>query len=125
MQLAQLHPEQWSQLDGAQGKDDARVFLKLIRSVDARYPLLDTVMRTRGFGTAAKDMQETWTAHGLLSSGVSFEHRRCKVFPFAYQHIDGVLWRSLRQGKLKGGTDRVKVSPCLHSSTRFLVNWHH
>jgi hypothetical protein len=110
LQLAQLHPGEWSQLDEVQGEDDARVFLELVQSVDGRYPLLDTVMRTCGLDSVTKDTKGVWTAHGLSSSGISFEHRCCKVFPFASELVGDVMWQSLRQGKVKGGNDHVKVS---------------
>lgn len=82
-----------------QTKSDAEIFGELLRSVDARYALLESTLEAKELTRTCQpvsDIKLNYASPG----GICVESRQTKLLPFEFHMAVEVLWRCLRQGKV-------------------------
>jgi hypothetical protein len=82
-----------------QSKSDADIFGDLLRSVEARYSLLESTL-------GANDLEQHCQAasdiklHYASVDGICVEYRHANVLPFDFSLTSEVFWTSLLDGKI-------------------------
>jgi hypothetical protein len=103
-----LQEAQWRKSDLG-GQADDQVFARIEQDVDVLCSMLDAVFRHAGLGSSVEDVHETKLSLTSLD-GVVLESRHSKLNPFDFRTVEGTVWRSFREGRVKLTNDRVLVS---------------
>lgn len=95
----QLQEEQWHKGE-LQAKRDDQIFDELLTSIDARRPLLERIFETNALHSASPEGGDASLKYAA-TNGMYIEFKDTKFLPFDHNMIDDVMWRSIREGKIK------------------------
>lgn len=94
----QLQEDHWRK--GEQiSKSDSEWFGDLVRSIESRHPLFESILNSNGLHRAALEVDEIKLKYAT-DDGLMIENKMAKVLPFDFGMCNRVLWRALRQGKI-------------------------
>lgn len=107
----QLQEDKW-QKNVTPTKNDEEIFDELSQSIDARRHQIDAIFETHGLDDASAEGGDANLKFSPVN-GIYIEFKDTKFLPFGFRMIDEVMWRSIRQGKLKVVESSVKVRALL------------
>ncbi|ETN20311.1 hypothetical protein PPTG_03341 [Phytophthora nicotianae INRA-310] len=107
----------WDQLqensnqERGEGRNEEEMFETMLRDVDSRYPHVDAVLEEHGLGESdpAVDIRDDANMKYSPDDGMYLEYKEKKYMPFDYKVMDGVVWRSFGEGKLKLEDTQVTI----------------
>lgn len=83
------------------------MFSAMLRSIDNRYPQLDSFMGFAAELVGNAGSKDTFEIKKASLDGICFEMKSAKVIPFDFHAVAQRLWEVLRQGKANALEDRV------------------
>ncbi|RLN45859.1 hypothetical protein BBI17_007016, partial [Phytophthora kernoviae] len=100
----------WDQLQensnnhgGVEGQNEDQMLEEMLRSINTRYPHVDTLLKEHGLGETdpAVNIGDDAAMKYSATEGMYLEFKEKKFMPFDYKTMDNVVWQSLSEGKLK------------------------
>lgn len=95
----QLQEDKWHKSEPGP-KQDEQIFEELMASIDARRPMLQSIFDANALNNSSPEGGDANLKYAA-TDGMYLEFKDTKFLPFDHKMIDSVMWRSIRQGKIK------------------------